>query len=73
MKRKFNYESELVKYPEKDDVYKVEKVWKTRTKNGNKNGYFVKWIFRKNGYFVKWFDYPDSFNSWVKENDLTDL
>lgn len=49
------YEQELQPVDKTDDVYKVEKVLKTR-KRGNKKEYFVKWL-----------GYPDKFNSWVTE------
>jgi len=42
-----------------DDVYKVEKVLKTRKRKGKKE------------YFVKWKGYDDSFNSWTQ--DIFDL
>jgi hypothetical protein len=38
-----------------DDVYIVEKVLKTRKRNG------------KLEYFVKWRGYPDKFNSWTTD------
>ena len=38
---------------EDDDTFKVEKVLKTRTKDGRKQ------------YFVKWLGYPSKFNSWT--------
>jgi len=40
------------------DVYRVEKVIRTRTKNGQKEAY------------VKWLGYPPSFISWIKHDDL---
>ena len=49
------YELELQRIVKEDDVYKVEKVLKTR-KRGSKKEYFVKWT-----------GYPDSFNSWVTD------
>jgi Integrase core domain/Chromo (CHRromatin Organisation MOdifier) domain len=52
------YEQELVKYDKQDDTYKIEKIIRKRNKGGNKE------------LFVKWYGYPDSFNSWVDENDF---
>ena len=49
------YDFELQKVIKEDDVYKIEKVLKTRKRNGKKE------------YYVKWFDYPDKFNSWVTD------
>ena len=54
IKGKF-YELELQRIIKEDDVYKVEKVLKTRKKGSKKE------------YFVKWTGYPDSFNSWVTD------
>jgi transposase InsO family protein len=54
VKGKF-YEIELQKIIKKDDIYKVERVLKTRKKG------------KKKEYFVKWFGYPDKFNSWVSD------
>ena len=49
-------------YPEelqrvRDQVYRVEKVVKTRLRNGRQE------------YFVKWVNYPSSYNSWVTNLD----
>lgn len=55
------YDSELQKVTKEDNVYKVEKVIKSR--KNKKTG--------KTEYFVKWEGYPDTFNSWV--TDLIDL
>ena len=52
---KKNYKLELQRIVKGDDVYKVEKVSKSR-KRGSKKEYFVKWT-----------GYPDSFNSWVTD------
>jgi hypothetical protein len=52
LKGKF-YEPELQKIVKEDDVYKIEKVLKTR-KRGSKTQYLVKWK-----------GYSDNFNSWV--------
>jgi hypothetical protein len=52
IKGKF-YEQELQKIEKTDDVYKIEKILKTRKRNGRIE------------YFVKWLGYPEKFNSWV--------
>ncbi len=52
VKGKF-YEEELQKIVKYDDVYRVEKVLRTRRRAGKKE------------YFVKWKGYPNKFNSWV--------
>ena len=49
------YEPELQRVIKTDDVYKVEKVIKTRKRNG------------KVEYYVKWRGYPDKFNSWTSD------
>jgi len=54
------YDTELQPVKKTDDVYKVEKVIKTRKRG------------RLTEYFVKWRGYPDKFNSWVKEGDIGD-
>jgi hypothetical protein len=54
IKGKF-YEQEIQKIAKTDDVYEVEKVLKTRRRNG------------KVEYFVKWKGYPEKFNSWVTD------
>ena len=53
-------------YPEEvqkisENLYRVEKVIKTRTKNGKKQHY------------VKWLNYPDNFNSWIEDDNLIRL
>ena len=53
IKGKF-YEQEIQKVID-DGVYEVEKVLKTRKRNG-----IVE-------YFVKWSGYPDKFNSWTTD------
>jgi len=56
------YSSELQKVSKtREDLFKVEKVLKRRTRNGIKEA------------FVKWLGYPKKFNSWVKEVDIQDL
>jgi hypothetical protein len=54
IKGKF-YEPELQKVTKSDDVYVVEKVLKTRRRDG------------KTEYFVKWQGYPEKFNSWTTD------
>jgi transposase InsO family protein len=54
IKGKF-YESELQKVTKSDDVYIVEKVLKTRKRNGQIE------------HFVKWKGYTDKFNSWTTD------
>jgi transposase InsO family protein len=49
------YEQELQLITKSDDVYIVEKILKTRKRNG------------KLEYFVKWRGYPDKFNSWTTD------
>jgi hypothetical protein len=46
------YESELLKVVKEDDVFKVESILQTRTRNKQKE------------VLVKWLGYPDKFNSW---------
>jgi hypothetical protein len=46
------YESELQKVVKEDDVFKVESILQTRTRNKQKE------------VLVKWLGYPDKFNSW---------
>jgi hypothetical protein len=58
LKGKF-YEEELQRILKEDDVYKIEKILKSRKRNGKKE------------YFVKWRGYDDSFNSWT--TDIFDL
>jgi hypothetical protein len=52
------YRQELQKVKDKK-VYDVEKVMRTRKKGTKKQ------------YLIKWMGYPDTFNSWVDEVDLT--
>jgi hypothetical protein len=54
IKGKF-YEQEIQKVVKHDDVYIVEKVLKTRKRNGQVE------------HFVKWKGYPDKFNSWTSD------
>jgi hypothetical protein len=54
LKGKF-YEPELQLVSKTDDVYIVEKVIKTRRRDGQLE------------YFVKWRGYPNKFNSWTTD------
>lgn len=53
------YEFELVKTVKPDEIYKIEKILRRRKKNN------------KTEYFVKWLGYPDKFNQWIQQSDLT--
>ena len=55
------YEAELQKVIKEDDVYRVEKVLRKRKRKGVVE------------YFVKWKGYPDKFNSWIAESDISKL
>jgi hypothetical protein len=55
------YDYELQRVVKTNEVYKIEKIVKTRRKGGAKE------------YFVKWRGYPDKFSSWVKEIDMTNV
>jgi hypothetical protein len=55
------YETELQKVVKKDDVYRVDSILRTRTRNGRKQ------------YLVSWKNYPTKFNSWVDEKDITHI
>ena len=52
------YEQELQKIYKYDETFKIEEVIKERVVKGKKQ------------LFVKWLGYPDSFNSWINEQDL---
>lgn len=52
------YEPELVKFVKPDEIYKIEKILKTRKRKGLTE------------YFVKWQGYPNKFNQWIKHADL---
>ena len=52
------YENELQPVAKTDEVFKIEKILKTRRRGGIKE------------YFVKWRGYPEKFNSWIAEADL---
>jgi transposase InsO family protein len=53
------YDRELQRAEKKDEVYKIEKVLKTRRPRGGGTEYLVKWR-----------GWPDKFNSWVGEADV---
>mgnify|MGYP002144364721 CR=1 FL=1 len=53
------YDHELQKVVKSDDVYKIDKIIRTRRRGGGKQ------------FLVKWKGYPNKFNSWVDESDLT--
>ena len=56
------YENELQKvYSDEETVWKIEKILKQRTRNGQKQ------------YYVKWLYWPDSYNSWINASDTIDL
>ena len=55
------YEAELQKVIKVDDVYRVEQVLRKQKRK------------RVVEYFVKWKGYPDKFNSWVVESDISKL
>jgi len=54
------YEQELQKVETQgdDEVYKIEKILKTR-----KRGKTIE-------YYVKWLEYPDKYNSWINKKDI---
>jgi hypothetical protein len=52
------YDTEVQKVVKQDEVFKIEKILKTRRRRGAKE------------YLVKWKGYPEKFNSWVKEADV---
>lgn len=55
------YKPELQKVTKNNDVYRVEKILRKRKCKGVTE------------YFVKWKGYPDKFNSWVSESDMSKL
>ena len=55
------YEQELQKVVKKDDVYRIDSILRTRTRNDRKQ------------YLVSWRNYPAKFNSWVDEKDITPM
>jgi len=54
----YNYQLQKIQTPDKDDLWQIEKVLKTR-----KRGQKVERL-------VKWFGYSDKFNSWVADEDI---
>jgi hypothetical protein len=52
------YSHELVKVIKTDDIYKIEEILQSRTRNG------------KTEHFVKWLGYPDQFNSWIEAESV---
>ena len=52
------YENELQPVTKINEIYKIEKILKTRRRAGIKE------------YFIKWSCYPEKFNSWIAEADL---
>ena len=54
------YDTEVQKVIKMDDIYKIEKILKTRRRG------------RVKEYLVKWKGYPDKFNSWVNEKDMSE-
>lgn len=52
------YEEELTLFNKQDDVYDIQKVIKTRIRNG------------KIEKLVKLKNYPDSFNSWITDDQF---
>jgi hypothetical protein len=56
------YQSELQKvYVRDDDIWKIEKILKTKGKGNNKQ------------YFIKWLHWPKKFNSWISACDVNNL
>jgi hypothetical protein len=55
------YDRELQHVVKTEEVYKIEKIMRTRRRGGKKE------------YFVKWKGYPDKFNSWVDEANVTNV
>ena len=53
------YEHELVKVVKPEEIYKIEKIIKTRKRKGETE------------HFVKWLGYPSKFNQWINQSDLT--
>ena len=56
----FFYKDELQKV-QLPDTYRVEQIIKKQKRK------------KKNFYLVKWEGYPNTFNSWVAEKDLTKI
>ena len=53
------YKKEIQRVVKTDDVFKIQKVLSSRKRKGVKE------------YFVKWKGYPEKFNSWIGESNLT--
>ena len=53
------YEKELQRVDKTDNVFRIEKILSTRKRKGVEE------------YFIKWKGYPEKFNSWIGESDLT--
>ena len=54
----YNYQLQKIQTPDKDDLWQIEKVLKTRKRS------------QKLERLVKWFGYSDKFNSWVADEDI---
>ena len=52
------YDEELIKVVKPEEIYKIEKILKTRKRKGVVE------------HFVKWSGYPDKFNQWINQTDL---
>jgi AAA+ superfamily predicted ATPase len=52
------YEKELQKVEQKEEVYRIEKILKTRT------------IKKEKQFLIKWLGWPDKFNSWEPASNL---
>jgi transposase InsO family protein len=52
----YRHELQVVKEPK---TYQIESILETRRRKGGKKQFFVKWL-----------GYPDSFNSWINEEDM---
>jgi transposase InsO family protein len=52
------YEAEMQRVTNTSDTYKVEKILKTRKRNGKKE------------YLIKWLGYPESMSSWEPEENI---
>ena len=55
------YEQELQKINKTDNLFRIEAILKRQRKG------------KHTEYFIKWQGYPDTFNSWVREEDLTNV
>jgi hypothetical protein len=57
------YESELQQIDKnKDDMWRIEKVLKSRKCRGHQKELYVKWL-----------SWPDKFNSWIPESDVQSI